>query len=96
MPNCGLIIRPCNALAQNESEVFPVVKKVLKKRNAYVASLLSDMGFKGTDLDFRSRAMVMFMTQEQNSLLKDSRESQLKRIQLAYTFFTTPNEIENQ
>ena len=85
-----------HALAQTETEIFPMVKKVLKKRNAYVASFFSEMGFEGMDLNFRSRALVMFMTQEQNSLLKDSRESQFQRMQLAYTLFTTPSEIKNQ
>jgi AcrR family transcriptional regulator len=80
-----------HALAQNEPEVFPMVKKVLKNRNAYVASLLSAMGFEGADLKFRSRTIVMFMTQEQNNLIKDSQKLQLERIRLAYTLFTSPN-----
>ena len=81
-----------HALAQNEPEIFPVVKRVLKKRIAYVKSLFSEMGFHDEDLEFRSRAAVMFMIQEQNSLLKDSRNDQLKRIRLAHALFTSPNE----
>lgn len=50
------------------------------------------MGFQDADLEFRSRATVMFMIQEQNSLLKDSRKNQLKRIQLAHALFTLPND----
>ena len=81
-----------HALAQNEPDVFPVVKRVLKNRIAYVKSLFSEMGFQDADLEFRSRATVMFMIQEQNSLLKDSRKNQLKRIQLAHALFTLPND----
>jgi AcrR family transcriptional regulator len=82
-----------HALAQNEPEIFPMVKKVLNRRFSYVASLFSEMGFRGVDLKFRSRATVMFMTQEQNSLLKESREVQLIRIQVAHALFTTPKKI---
>jgi AcrR family transcriptional regulator len=79
-----------HALAQNEPQAFPLIKEVLRKRFAYVASLFFAMGFKGNELKFRSRATVMFMTQEQNSLLKESKEVQLKRIRLAHSLFTKP------
>lgn len=82
-----------HALAQNEPEIFPMVKKVLSRRLAYVAFLFSEMGFRGVGLKVRSRATIMFMMQEQNSLLKDSREAQLKRIQVAHALFTTPNNL---
>jgi len=82
-----------HALAQNEPEIFPMVKKVLNRRFAYVASLFFEMGFRGIDLKFRSRATVMYMTQEQNSLLKESKEVQLERIELAHTLFTTPKTL---
>ncbi len=82
-----------HTLAQNEPEVFALIKEGLSRRFAYVASLFSKMGFRGDDLKFRSRATVMFMMQEQNSLLKESRAEQLKRIQLAHTLFTTPKKI---
>ena len=77
-----------HALAQNEPEGFPRVRKVLKKRIAYVATLFSEMGFHGQELKFRSRATVMFMIQEQNSLLKESVDKQLERIELAHALFT--------
>jgi AcrR family transcriptional regulator len=77
-----------HALAQNEPRAFPLIKEVLRKRIAYVASLFSAMGFKGNELKFRSRATVMFMIQEQNSLLRESKKKQLKRIQLAHALFT--------
>jgi AcrR family transcriptional regulator len=81
------------ALAQNEPKIFPMVKEVLSRRFAYVASLFSEMGFRGGDLKFRSRVTVMFMSQEQNSLLRESKEEQLKRIQLAHALFTMPKNI---
>ena len=79
-----------HTLAQNEPQAFPLIKEVMRKRFAYVASLFSAMGFKGNELKFRSRATVMFMIQEQNSLLKESKEVQLKRIRLAHALFTKP------
>lgn len=79
-----------HALAQNEPGVFPQIKEVLSRRFAYVASLFSEMGFRGDDLKFRSRATVMFMSQEQNSLIRESKAEQIKRIRLAHTLFITP------
>ena len=81
------------ALAQSEIDVFAEVKKVLKRRISFVSSLFYNMGFRGVDLEFRSRVTVMFMIQEQNTLLKESREKQLKRIQVAHALFTMPNKL---
>ena len=79
-----------HALAQNEPEAFPLIKEVLNKRITFVASLFSAMGFKKDEVKLRSRAAVMFMTQEQNSLLKESVDKQRKRMKLAHTLFTNP------
>ena len=79
-----------HALAQNEPDAFPLIKKVLEKRFEFVATLFSAMGFKRDEVNLRSRATVMFMTQEQNSLLKDPVDKQRKRIRLAHTLFTRP------
>ena len=80
-----------HALAQNEEDVFPLVSKVLKKRIEFVAGLFAEMGFQGAEVELRSRATVMFMIQEQNSLIKDAKGKQLERIQLAHALFTGPN-----
>jgi len=79
-----------HALAQNEPDAFPLIKKVLEKRIEFVATLFSAMGLKRDEVKIRSRATVMFMTQEQNSLLKEPKNKQRKRIQLAYDLFTKP------
>ena len=79
-----------HALAQNEPDAFPLIKKVLEKRFEFVATLFSAMGFKRDEVNLRSRATVMFMTQEQNSLLKDPVDKQRKRIRLAHALFTRP------
>lgn len=76
------------ALVQSEPEIFPRVQKVLNRRFTYVATLFSDMGFSEADSKFRSRATVMFMIQEQNSLVKESKKEQLEQIQLAHALFT--------
>ena len=79
-----------HALAQNEPDSFSLIKKVLEKRFEFVATLFSAMGFNRDEVNLRSRATVMFMTQEQNSLLKDPVDKQRKRIRLAHTLFTKP------
>ena len=48
-----------HALAQNDPEIFPQIKEVLNRRFSYVASLFSEMGFRGDNLKLRSRATVM-------------------------------------
>lgn len=82
-----------HALAQNEPVAFPAIKEVLNKRITFVAALFSAMGFTGNELKFRSRVTVMFMTQEQNSLLKEPKEEQRKRIKLAHVLFTNHNKM---
>ena len=79
-----------HAMAQNESYAFPLIKKVLEKRIEFVATLFSAMGFNRDEVNLRSRATVMFMAQEQNSLLKDPVAKQRKRIKLAHALFTKP------
>jgi AcrR family transcriptional regulator len=79
-----------HALAQNDPDAFPLIKKVLEKRIEFVATLFSAMGFNRDEVNIRSRATVMFMIQEQNSLLKESVDKQRKRIRLAHTLFTKP------
>lgn len=79
-----------HALAQNEPDAFPLIKKVLEKRIEFLATLFSAMGFKRDEVEMRSRATVMFMIQEQNSLLKDPVAMQRKRILLAHALFAKP------
>lgn len=76
------------SLAKSEPVVFAKVKQVFEKRFTYVASILSEIGFSGDELNFRARALVMFMTQEQNSLTRDAKEEQLKRLKIAHGVFT--------
>jgi AcrR family transcriptional regulator len=72
------------ALAYNEPQISSHVEKVFKSRIEYVANILAEMGYKGVDLEMRSRMIVMFMSQEQNIMGKKSVKEQIKLIRKAY------------
>lgn len=83
------------SLAKDEPHVFLAVKRVFDKRVRYVTSLLGSFGFTEDQLQFRGRALVMLIIQEQNSLYSEPIDVQLKRIKLAHRLFTMQTETSS-
>ena len=76
------------ALAHNEPKLTKRIQNIFESRIQYVASLFKDMGYKGTDLEMRSRIIVMFMSQEQNILPTKTIKEQLKLIKKAHAMLS--------
>jgi len=72
------------SLAHNEPHVSSQIAKVFESRIDFVASLFAEMGYKGLDLELRSRMIVTFMSQEQNILSQKSTKERIKLIKKAY------------
>ena len=76
------------SLAHNEPHVSNQIAEVLESRIEFVASLFVEMGYKGLDLELRSRMIVTFMSQEQNILQAKTIKKQLKLIEKAHAILT--------
>jgi len=72
------------ALAHNEPQVSNQIAEVFESRIKFVASLFAEMGYKGLDLELRSRMVVTFMSQEQNILSQKPVKEQARLIKKAY------------
>ena len=55
----------------------------------FVATLFAEMGYKGTDLEMRSRMLVMFMSQEQNMPTQKPLKEQIKFMKKAHALLTS-------
>ena len=76
------------SLAHNEPGFSRKIQRVFESRIEYVASLFKEMGYKGTDLEMRSRITVMFMSQEQNILQTKNINEQLQLIKKSHAMLT--------
>ena len=72
------------SLAHNEPHVSNQIAVVFESRIEFVASLIAEMGYKGLDLELRSRMIVTFMSQEQNVLSQKAVKEQVSLIKKAY------------
>ena len=72
------------SLAHNEPHVSNQIAVVFESRIEFVASLIAEMGYKGLDLELRSRMIVTFMSQEQNVLSQKAVKEQVRLIKKAY------------
>lgn len=72
------------SLAHNEPHISSQITDVFESRIDFVASLFAEMGYKGLDLELRSRMVVTFMSQEQNILSQKPAKEQIKLIKKAY------------
>jgi AcrR family transcriptional regulator len=76
------------ALAHNEPQTSNHIGEIFESRMHYVATLFAEMGYKGTDLEMRSRMLVMFMSQEQNIPIKKPLKEQIKLMKKAHALLT--------
>ena len=72
------------SLAHNEPHVSNQIAVVFESRIEFVASLIAEMGYKGLDLELRSRMIVTFMSQEQNILSRKPVKEQVQLIKKVY------------
>ena len=66
------------------------VKKVDEFRLSYVRSLFDEMGFKGEELEMRTRTFVVFYSLEPGLFVDISRKDQLKQLKLRHALLTKP------
>jgi AcrR family transcriptional regulator len=78
------------AWATREPGVTRIVKKVDEQRFEFIRALFSEMGFRGRELDNRTRLFVCYMAGEHVTFAKESREKQRKEMKARLTFFTRP------
>jgi len=78
------------AWAAQEPEVARIVNKVDKQRFVYVRSLFAELGFKGQELEMRTRTFVVFHSLELGSFARGTKKERLKLLKLRHAFFTRP------
>jgi AcrR family transcriptional regulator len=78
------------AWAAQEPEVARIVKEKDEQRLTFVRSLFAEMGFKGQELEMRTRTFVVFHSLELGSFARGTREEREKLLKLRHRFFTTP------
>ena len=78
------------AWAAQEPEVARIVKKVDKQRYAFVRSIFVELGFKGQELEMRTRTFVVFHSLELGSFARGTKKERLKLLKLRHAFFTRP------
>ena len=78
------------AWAAQEPEVAQIVKKVDKQRFIFVHSLFVELGFKGQELEMRTRTFVVFHSLELGSFARGSKKERLQLVKLRHAFFTKP------
>ncbi len=78
------------AWAAQEPEVARIVKKVDKQRFTFVRSLFVELGFKGQELEMRTRTFVVFHSLELGSFARGTKKERLKLLKLRHAFFTRP------
>jgi AcrR family transcriptional regulator len=72
------------SLAHNEPHVSSQIAEVFESRIEFVATLFAEMGYKGLDMELRSRMIVTFMSQEQNILSQKPVKEQVRLIKKVY------------
>ena len=67
-----------------------IVKNVDRFRMEYVRSLFAEIGFKGEELEVRSRAFVVYFSLESGLFIGPSKQSRVKQLKRLHAFFTRP------
>ena len=79
---------PIRSWATQEPAVARIVKKVDEQRLAFVRSLFSELGFKGKELDMRSRTLAVFLSFEFGSFAGGTKRARLDLLKRTHAFFT--------
>ena len=81
---------PFRSWAAQEPKVATLVARVDRKRLDTVRSLFREMGFKGKELETRTRAFVTFMSLEPAIFDRLSKKERLAQLKARHAFFTRP------
>lgn len=76
------------AWATRQTRVARVVRKVDEQRLEFIGALFFEMGFRGRELENRTRVFVCYMTGEHATFAKQSREKQREAMKARLAFFT--------
>ena len=78
------------AWAAQEPEVARIVKKVDKQRFTFVRSLFAELGFKGQELEMRTRTFVVYHSLELGSFASGTKKDRQRLLKRRHAFFTRP------
>ena len=76
------------AWAAQEPEVAAVVREVDEQRYRFVHALFEEMGFRGEELEVRTRTFQIYLSMELGLLSRETREERLRRVELRHDWFT--------
>lgn len=77
-----------HAWAARDKKVAALVKEVDSQRYEFVKSLFSEIGFRGQELEVRTRIFAVYFSLEFAFLLRETPEERRKRLKLKHAFFT--------
>jgi len=78
------------AWALMEPQIAYLVRKVDKRRLDFIRDLFAEMGFKGKELEMRSRTLVAFHAMEHGLLIKNTQKDRIDMLRIRHTMFTRP------
>ena len=78
------------AWAQNEPNVAPIVEQVDRARHATVRRAFAKHGFRGEELEMRTRIFVGFFSIELGLLPRETQNQRRRRLKGKIRFFTKP------
>ncbi len=81
---------PFRSWAAQEPKVATMVARVDRERLDTVRSLFREIGFKGKELEVRTRAFVTFMSLEPAIFDRLSKKERLAQLKARHAFFTRP------
>jgi AcrR family transcriptional regulator len=81
---------PVRAWASYEPHVAAIVRKVDKERLAFVGSLFAEMGFRGRELEMRTRTFVCYFSLESGLHVRKTQKERNKALKRLHAFFTRP------
>lgn len=76
--------------AAQEPSVAEVLAEVDRNRYAFVRSLFKEMGFKGEELEIRTRIFAVANSLDDGFYPKPSKQERTRRIDGTHEFFTKP------
>ncbi len=74
--------------ANQEPAVAAVVKRVDKARLRYVGSLFAELGFKGKELEMRTRTFVIYHSLKNGLFVRKSKKEERELVRLQHTWLT--------
>ena len=76
------------AWAAQEPEVADLVREVDQQRYQFVRGLFEEIGFRGEELEVRTRTFVAYLSLELGILARETKEERLRRVKRRHEWFT--------